>query len=142
MSFPLDRKGVPIYSGFVKIFPDAMAAIAQLTALATPQHNPGEPVGWDKTKSMDELDAFMRHMTDTVMAGDPAARDKDGALHAVKMGWRSMANLQRLADAGVNIFATPAGGLPGYSVDVEEDWRPDERLVTEPAIRKFAMREA
>jgi hypothetical protein len=95
------RKAIPIYSGFVAYFPDAMAAVAQLSFIANEQHNPGQPLHWDKSKSADELDAFMRHMVDGIK--DP--RDCDGVMHAVKEAWRAMANLQRLADSGVNIFA-------------------------------------
>ena len=108
MSLPTDsktRKTIPIFRGFMKLFPDAIAAIAQLTFVATQQHHPGGEVHWDKTKSTDEQDAYLRHMLDTCTAGDLAARDTDGVLHAVKQGWRAMANLQRLADDGVDIYA-------------------------------------
>jgi len=95
---------IPVYSGVVKYFPDVLAAVAQLSFLGNEQHSPGEPLHWAKEKSRDELDAFMRHMIDDV---DPNAPDRDteGALHATKMVWRAMANLQRLADSGVDIYA-------------------------------------
>jgi hypothetical protein len=106
MSLPTDsktRKGIPVYRGFIKIFPDAVAAVAQLTAISTEKHNPGGDVGWQKDKSTDELDAQLRHMLDDAIA--PCSRDDEGAMHAVKIAWRGMANLQRLADAGVDIYA-------------------------------------
>lgn len=99
---PQERKGIPIYSGFVKYFPDAMAAVSQLSFLGNEQHHPGTPLHWDKDKSQDELDALMRHLVDS-SGGVP--RDTEGVLHEVKVAWRAMANLQRLADKGVNIFA-------------------------------------
>ncbi len=119
------RKGIPVYRGFMKIFPDAMAAVAQLTALSTEKHNPGGDVGWQKDKSTDELDALGRHMLDDAI--DPLSRDKDGALHAVKMAWRPMANLQRLADSGVDIFAHPPDEQTsdGYLIYLDENWFPD-----------------
>ncbi len=132
------RKTIPIYRGFIKPFGEAMAAVAQLTAVATKQHHPDGGVWWDKSKSIDELDALLRHMVDD--ASDPLSRDAEGVLHAVKIGWRAMANLQRLADSGVNIFAvTPP-------TDAEEDAAADD-LVDEGeelwrATKKFAMREA
>lgn len=96
------RKGIPIYRGFVRNFPDAMAAVAQLSRLSNDKHNPGsDDIIWNKDVSMDELDCLMRHMVDDVSV----LRDRDGALHAVKIAWRGMANLQRLADNGVDIFA-------------------------------------
>ena len=126
MSLPTDskaRKNIPIYRGFVKPFPDAMAAVAQLTAIATKQHHPDGGVYWDKSKSTDELDALLRHMLDDVMV--PFSRDAEGALHAVKIAWRGMANLQRLADSGVNIFALLEEASSEYDVTLEENWFPD-----------------
>ena len=115
MSLPIDpqtRKEIPVYSGFVCYFPDAMAAIAQLSFIANEQHNPGEPMHWAKDKSSDELDAYMRHMLDD-LDENISDRDTEGVLHAVKMGWRSMANLQRLADSGVNIYAVLKDAVNG-----------------------------
>lgn len=90
------RKNIPIYSGFIKYFPDAMIKVAQLSKIGNDQHNPGQPLHWAKEKSGDELDAFMRHMIDDA-TGVPL--DLDGVEHATKMAWRAMANLQRLCDA-------------------------------------------
>lgn len=117
MSLPTDaalRKQIPVYSGFICYFPDATAAVAQLSYLANEQHNPGEPMHWAKDKSTDELDALCRHMIDDA-SPDVDDRDLEGVLHTVKMAWRGMANLQRLADSGVDIYApiktlVPVGG--------------------------------
>ena len=95
------RKSIPVYRGFVQYFPDAIAAVAQLSQLANDQHNPGEPLHWAKEKSTDELDAMMRHLLDS----QSEERDDEGVLHMVKVAWRAMANLQRMADAGINLFA-------------------------------------
>ena len=124
MSLPTDsqaRKNIPVYRGFIKPFPDAIAAVAQLTAIATKQHHPDGGVYWDKSKSTDELDALLRHMLDDVMV--PFSRDAEGALHAVKIAWRGMANLQRLADSGVNIFAEePDDDGNEYDLTLDENW--------------------
>lgn len=117
------RKGIPVYRGFLKIFPDATAAVSQLTAISTEKHNPGGDVGWVKEKSTDELDALGRHMLDDAI--DPLSRDTDGALHAVKMAWRGMANLQRLADSGVNIFAEIPESTSEVVVTLDENWLED-----------------
>ena len=96
------RKDIPIYTGFVRFFPDAMGAVAQLSQIATLKHTPGATIAvWNKAKSTDELDCLMRHMVDDV--NEPY--DRDNVLHATKVAWRGMANLQRLADSGVDIFA-------------------------------------
>lgn len=95
MSLPTDaakRKAVPIYSGFIKYFPDAIAAVAELSRIGNDQHNPGKPLAWDRSKSGDELDALMRHMVDEAVG---TAEDTDGVLHLTKAAWRALAALQK-----------------------------------------------
>ena len=94
---PKARKAIPIYSGFIKYFPDAMAAVAELSRIGNDQHNPGKELHWDRSKSGDELDAEMRHVVDMAIAGETAT-DTDGVLHATKNAWRAMANLQKLLE--------------------------------------------
>lgn len=86
------RKAVPIFSGFIKYFPDAIAAVAELSRIGNDQHNPGAPLGWDRSKSGDEMDALCRHMLDMAAGVD---EDSDGVLHATKQAWRAMAHLQK-----------------------------------------------
>lgn len=98
MSLPTEaaaRKAIPIYSGFVKYFPDAMAAVAELSRKGNDQHNPGKPLHWDRSKSGDELDALLRHLLDDA-AGVPM--DSDGVPHLVKVAWRAMAALQKACE--------------------------------------------
>lgn len=87
------RKETPIYSGVVKYFPDALAAIARLSYIGGQQHNPGQPIFWDRSKSGDELDALMRHLC---QAG---TLDTDGVLHDTKVAWRALANLQKTLES-------------------------------------------
>ena len=75
-----ERKTYPIYSGFIKNFPNAIAAVSHLSYKGSKQHHPDKPVHWDKDKSSDELDALMRHMI-------------DGEWEQV--AWRAMGNLER-----------------------------------------------
>lgn len=105
-SDPQTRKGIPIFSGFISYFPHAIAACAELSRIGNDQHNPGQPLHWAKEKSQDELDALLRHVTD--MSIDKVHRDPDGVLAAVKAFWRAGANLERMHDAGINIFAGTA----------------------------------
>lgn len=83
------RKTVPIYSGVIRYFPDALAAVAELSKIGNDQHNPGQPLHWDRSKSTDELDALTRHL---VEAGK---MDTDGVRHSAKIAWRALANLQK-----------------------------------------------
>ena len=91
-----ERKGVPIYTGFLKYFPKAMVAVTKLSLQGNQQHHPDTPLHWDKSKSTDELDALTRHLLDA------GTHDDDGVLHDVKVAWRAMANLERQLDAGVD----------------------------------------
>lgn len=94
MSLPTDakaRKAIPIYSGFVKYFPRAMCAVAELSRIGNDQHNAGQPLHWDKSKSGDHLDCEMRHMIDEALG---TLEDTDGVLHKTKKAWRAMADLE------------------------------------------------
>ena len=88
------RKGIPVYSGFIKYFPLAILAVAKLSNKGNDQHNPGTELHWDRSKSGDELDALSRHLIDTVL--NPV--DDDGILHATKVCWRALANLQKILE--------------------------------------------
>ena len=108
MTLPTDataRKNIPVYSGFVKYFPRGMCAVARLSKIGNDQHNPGQPLHWAKEKSTDELDAFMRHMVDDALG---VLIDSDDVLHATKMAWRAMANLERILEAQEKAAAAPA----------------------------------
>jgi hypothetical protein len=87
------RKAIPIATGFVDYFPDAMAEVAELSRVGNEQHNPGKPLHWDRSKSGDESDALMRHF---VQRG---TRDTDGIRHTAKVAWRAMALLQKEIEA-------------------------------------------
>lgn len=83
------RKGIPVATGFVDYFPDAMAAVAELSRVGNDQHNPGKPLFWDRSKSGDESDALMRHFLER------GTIDTDGVRHSAKVAWRAMAMLQK-----------------------------------------------
>jgi hypothetical protein len=96
MSIPTEakaRKAVPIFSGVIRYFPDALAAVAELSRIGNEQHNPGKPLHWDRSKSGDELDALTRHLFDA------GTIDSDGVRHSVKVAWRALANLQKELEA-------------------------------------------
>ena len=87
------RKATPVYSGFLKYFPLAIAEVAKCSRIANEQHNPGTPMHWDRAKSGDELDALARHLIDA------GTMDDDGIRHSTKVAWRAMANLQKELEA-------------------------------------------
>jgi len=83
-----ERKRIPIYSGVIKYFPDALAEIAKVSFAGNEQHNPGEPLHWAKEKSTDQEDTMVRHLMEA------GTIDNDGQRHSAKMAWRALAILQ------------------------------------------------
>ena len=84
-----ERKAIPIATGFIDYFPDAIAEVATLSRIGNDQHNPGKPLHWDRSKSGDESDALMRHFSER------GTIDTDGVRHSAKVAWRAMALLQK-----------------------------------------------
>ena len=94
-SLPTDaqeRKNLPIGTGVLDYFPLALAEIARVSKIGNDQHNPGEPLHWDRSKSKDESDALIRHFLER------DKKDSDGTYHAAKMAWRALAYLEKLLE--------------------------------------------
>ena len=88
------RKATPIWSGVLRYFPDAVAAVARLSLKANGKHNPGKPMGWAREKSKDHGDSLVRHQM------EPEKIDPEtGELHAAAVAWRALAQLQLLEEA-------------------------------------------
>ena len=85
----MKRKEVPVYSGVLKYFPDAIKEVARCSYRGNQQHNPNTKLHWDRSKSGDELDALSRHLLDA------GTFDSDGIRHSAKVAWRALANLQK-----------------------------------------------
>jgi hypothetical protein len=83
------RKNIPVFSGVIKYFPDAILEVAKCSFVGNEQHNPDTPLRWDRSKSGDELDALARHLIDA------GTLDTDGIRHSAKVAWRALANLQK-----------------------------------------------
>lgn len=82
------RKGLPICTGVLDYFPLALAEVARTSKAGNDQHNPGQPLHWDRTKSLDHADCILRHLVDR------GTVDTDGILHSAKVAWRALALLQ------------------------------------------------
>jgi hypothetical protein len=132
-----ERKAMPIASGVLDYFPDALLVVAEVSRIGNEQHHPGEPLHWDKSKSTDEADALMRHLLDR------GTRDTDGVRHTAKVAWRALALLQRELDAEAAPKALNDQPLNETLCCGHRDWnglwrccRPDgEHLLTCPAYR-------
>jgi hypothetical protein len=91
MSLPQDakkRKQIPITTGVLDYFPDALAAVAEVSQIGNEQHNPGEPLHWAREKSTDQADCIARHLIER------GSIDVDGMRHSAKLAWRALALLQ------------------------------------------------
>ena len=84
------RKNMPVFSGVLKYFPDAIREVSKTSWAGNEQHHPDKPLHWDKNTSTDNEDAMMRHLIDHTL--DPM--DSDGVLHLTKVAWRALASLQ------------------------------------------------
>ena len=90
-----ERKAIPIYSGFINYFPDAIVEVTKVSKRGNDQHNPGKPLHWDRSKSGDELDALTRHLIDSTNPN----LSLDGEIEeAAARTWRSLADLQKLCE--------------------------------------------
>lgn len=85
---PKERKATPIATGVLDYFPLALAEVSRVSKAGNDQHNPGQPLHWDKTKSLDHADCIVRHLIDR------GTVDSDGQRHSAKVAWRALALLQ------------------------------------------------
>lgn len=89
-----ERKDTPVFSGVAMYFPNALKYVAKVSKAGNDQHHPGTPLHWDMNKSTDEADSLLRHLID--MGPEGSVVDSDGILHAGKVAWRALANLERI----------------------------------------------
>lgn len=89
-----DRKSIPVFTGCVSYFPDALKEVSKCSLAGQKQHNQGSKLYWDKTKSNDNSDALIRHLIDH----EKNPVDDDGVLHLAKVAWRALAVLQIYLD--------------------------------------------
>ncbi len=90
-NLPLDsrsRKDIPITTGVIDYFPDALAEVARVSVAGNNQHNPGQPLHWSKDKSTDHADCIARHLIER------GTIDVDNQRHSAKLAWRALALLQ------------------------------------------------
>ncbi len=90
---PKERKNVPMARGLLDYFPDALAAVADVSRVGNEQHNPGQPMHWAKHLSPDHADCIIRHLVDR------GKLDTDGLRHTAKVAWRALALLQTELEA-------------------------------------------
>lgn len=110
---PKARKNIPLARGLLDYFPNALAAVAEVSRIGNEQHNPGEEMHWARGKSSDHADCIVRHLVDRGKV------DSDGIGHSAKVAWRALALLEEELEAA---GATPGRGsrFPSEGVSVPE----------------------
>lgn len=82
------RKAIPLVTGLLDYFPNALAAIAFISKRGNDKHNPGEPLHWSRGKSNDHVDCAVRHLVDR------GGFDAEGNRHTAMAAWRVLAELE------------------------------------------------
>jgi hypothetical protein len=94
--FSEDRKRIPMARGLLDYFPNALAAVAELSYWGNEKHNPGEDLHHSRDKSSDHADCILRHLADR---GTVYAETVNGQVvklrHSVALAWRALALLQQ-----------------------------------------------
>lgn len=90
-----ERKTYPLASGLLDYFPDALAAVSNVSWIGNEKHNPGEPLHHARGKSMDHADCIIRHCMerggfDVVVINGVEHRIR----HTAALAWRALALLQ------------------------------------------------
>ena len=98
---PKARKSMPLATGCLDFFPDALLAVAACSQKGGDQHQPGEPLQWDHDASKDDSDALLRHFLER------GRTDSDGVRHSAKVAWRALALLQKEIEREAALAATP-----------------------------------
>lgn len=81
------RKMYPIATGLLDYFPDACAAVAEVSFKGNQKHNPGEPMHHARGKSSDHADCIARHLVER-------GGFDGGIRHSAALAWRALALLQ------------------------------------------------
>lgn len=82
------RNEFPMFDGLLAYFPNALAYVASVSKIGNDQHNPGQPMHWDRSKSRDHENKIMRHLADA------GGLDPRGVRHTGRAAWRILALLQ------------------------------------------------
>lgn len=90
-----ERKAYPLYRGLLRYFPAACAAVARVSKIGSDKHNPGEEMHHARSKSTDQEDCIMRHLTDLAEDfGKGVGRDENGIPQVDYIAWRALALCQ------------------------------------------------
>lgn len=112
-----ERKKIPMFTGLLAYFPDALAAVAHCSWVGNEQHNPGEPLHWAREKSTDQEDTAIRHLLDR------DAFDDDGVRHRAKAAWRVLAQLQLEIEKSGIVYRESASDELRAALEIDDSGR-------------------
>lgn len=122
------RKEMPMARGLLDYFPDACAAVANVSYVGNQQHNPGEEMHWAREKSKDHADCCVRHLVER------GTMDEDGLRHSAKLAWRALALLQleieRADDRSLGMVMGVCSTKPGLTT-----WQ--EPIFSTPIVKSY-----
>lgn len=79
----------PLAEGCLDYFPNALCEVARISYEGNLKHNPGEPMHWNRHKSLDHRNKILRHTVES-------KPDTEAAIeHAAQAAWRALAELQQ-----------------------------------------------
>lgn len=107
------RNRFPMFDGLLAYFPNALAAVAELSLVGNEQHNPGEPLHHARNKSTDHANKIVKHLIDSGLF------DSDGVRHSAKVAWRALALLQEELERAEG-YPVPRGAKLATNVAVSE----------------------
>lgn len=94
-----ERAMMPIVTGCLDYFPNALAYVAFISKHGSLKHNPGEEMHWARNKSTDHADKIGRHLVERGKFYDDAGTK---LRHSGNLAWRALALLQtELEEAGI-----------------------------------------
>ena len=86
------RKSFPMAEGLLDYFPDALAAVSEVSYHGNQKHNPGQPMHHARGKSMDHANCIARHLVERGGFDGPIR-------HSAALAWRALALLQEELEA-------------------------------------------
>lgn len=111
-----ERNRYPMADGLIDYFPNALAAVSEVSRIGNEQHNPGEALHWARGKSTDHANKVIRHLVDR------GKKDKRGVRHSARMAWRALALLQEELEREEGV-PMPRNAIPsnaGSAIDLAQ----------------------
>lgn len=124
-----ERKEIPLASGCFDYFPDALAAVAELSYVGNEKHNPGQPLHWARGKSTDEADCLLRHLLER------GTVDTDGIRHSAKVAWRALALLQKELEEAHGLPVSRGSQEPVFDAEAAKYYEDEEGPPTLPRVQ-------